>query len=165
MDRRVVVALLVVLVLAVGGFSLLRAVDAQRPKGTDAEQIQDMLYQGERAAERRDASAVSRLVSKDYNDGMFNAARARYAIGDYLRRQRSIDITIPSESVSFQPGPGGKTGVVRFRLLLNGQSEGGPTSSAMNLTLTVVKEPVRYFGVFPGEEWRITSAGGYEGLE
>ena len=165
MDRRVVVALVVILLLAIGGFSLLRAVDAQRPKGTDTEQIQMMLFQGEQAAESRNAGAVNRMLSKDYNDGLFNAERARYAIADYLRNHRSIDITIPSESVSFQPGPDGKTGVVRFRLMVNGQTEGGPTSQEMNLTLTVVKEPVHYFGVFPGEEWRIKSAGGYEGIE
>jgi hypothetical protein len=165
MDRRVVIALVVILLLAIGGFSLLRAVDAQRPKGTDAEQIQTMLFEGERAAERRDVGAVSRMLSKEYNDGLFNADRARYAIGDYLRRQRSLDITIPTESVVFEPGADGKTGTVRLTLLLNGQSEGGPTSTQMNLTLTMMKEPVHYFGVFPGEEWRVTAAGGYEGLE
>src|SRR5205809_1133546 len=107
MDRRLVVALVVVLLLAVGGFSLLRAVEAQRPKGSDAEQIQAMLFEGERAAEQHKAATLGRLISKNYNDGFFNADRARYAIGDFLRRQRSIDITIPAESVNFQPDADG----------------------------------------------------------
>lgn len=155
----------VVLALLVGGGLLWRAVEARRPRGTDAEQIRALLLQGELAAERGDAPGVGRLLSERYNDGYFNYARARAAIGDYLRRHRRLEITIPGESISFSPGPDGRTGSVSLRLRLRSAEEPAAAGPEVQLTLEVVKEPVRYFGLFPGEEWRILSAGGYEGLE
>ena len=45
------------------------------------------------------------------------------------------------------------------------QREGGRYSSDVAMSIGLAKEPVHYFLVFPGEEWKVISADGYAGLE
>ena len=165
MKRGPVIALIVLVLVALSALGVKRAVDARRPQGTDDEQIRRILYEGERAAERRNASGVSRFLSPDYDDGVFTAARARAAIGDYLRRQQNVDLNIPSEMIHVQVGPDGQTAIAAFRVQFARQTGGGTFYNDVDMTLHLRKEPVTYYGVFPGAEWRVVRAEGWHGLD
>jgi hypothetical protein len=165
MNRGALVTLGLLLLLALVGLGVKRAVDARRPQGTDAEQIRRLLYEAERAAERRDASGVNRYISDDYDDGTFNAARARYAVMDYLRSQQSVEINIPSETIHVQVDPDGRTATADFRVQFARQTGGGSFYNDIDMSLRLQKEPVHYYVLFPGEEWRIVRAEGWHGLD
>src|SRR5690349_1911057 len=114
--------------LAAAGIWIRAAVEAQRPKGSDEEQIRRMLYEGERAAEQRNAGGVSHFISADYDDGTLRAAQVRYEIGRYLQSEQSLEITIPSESVQPVIDPGGRTGTVMFRMSVGHRGANGSGS-------------------------------------
>src|SRR5687768_9972802 len=62
MTHRGMVAVLVLVLLAAGALGVKLAVDGQRPKGTDIQQIREMLRQGEAAAERGQASGIAKFI-------------------------------------------------------------------------------------------------------
>ena len=164
MKRVGIVALAVLLVLGLATWGVMRAVDAQRPKGTDLDQLRQMLYDGERAAEQRNAVGVTQFISDDYQDDMFNADRARWAVRDWMRRSEAIELDIPGDSIVFQPGPDGKSGTLEFLLRSVQRVVGFPVPLQMQITLRVGKERVYYYWIVPGEEWRVTGASGYQGF-
>ena len=182
-EGRMKILMIVAAALALaGGGSLwvMRAVDAQRPKGSDEEQLRRLLYVGETAAEQHNSTSINRLISEDYRDSLgMSDTSLKYQIRDYLSQRRSIDVMIPSERVEVYIAPDGKTGTVTFPMtvinqqttaspapggLTGSQQDPSPTASSggdMTLTLGVRKERVHYFYLFPGEEWKVTSAEGY----
>lgn len=163
---KVMGALAVVLSLALAALAVVRAVDAQRPKGTDPQQIQALLLRGETAAEQRNSAALNKLISDNYRDSLgMTETQMRYQIMDYLRSHRSIDVEIPANSVQVQVAPDGRTGTLRFHARVTAQGEGSQNSMDIDMTCAVAKEPVRYFWVFEGQEWKVVSAEGYSGLE
>lgn len=151
--------------VAAAAWGVHAAVEARRPRGSDTLQILRMLQQGEAAAERRDVSGITRFVSPDYRDTVgMNAERLRFQIADYFRRRTApLEVEIPSRAVLVQVEPGGRLAAVQFPLLLGGTGEGA--APEMRLTLRLRKEQVFYYWLFPGEEWRITSAEGYVPFE
>jgi len=163
---KIMSALGVVLTLALGALAVIRAVDAQRPKGTDPQQIQALLLKAETASEQRNSAALGRLISENYQDSLgMTETQMRYQIADYLRNHRSIDVDIPANSIQVQLAPGGRTGSVRFHARVSAQGESSQNSMDIDMTCGLAKEPVRYFWLFSGEEWKVTSAEGYAGLE
>jgi hypothetical protein len=139
------------------------AVDGKRPKGTNTEQIMQMLYDGERAAERRSASGISKYLAESYEDGLGNNKdRMRYIIRDGITRYRGLDVKLSDVNVQIDPGE--QSATATFQVQFNGQID-GPANSTTNLSLRLVKETVYYYWLFPGEEWRVQSADGYMGLE
>lgn len=156
----------VLLALALAALAVIRAVDAQRPKGSDQQQIQALLLKGETAAEQRNSGALNRLISDNYRDSLgMTETQIRYQIIDYLRNHRSIDVEIPANSVQVQLAPDQRTGTLRFHARVTAQGESSQNSMDIDMTCGVAKEPVRYFWVFEGAEWKVTSADGYSGLE
>jgi hypothetical protein len=150
------------LLIGGGGVGVKLAVDAQRPQGDDDRQIRMMLYEAERAAERQSISGVTHYISEDYSDGLgMNAPRLKYAIRDWMRQRDAVEVNIPSESIHVQVSEDGKTAAVQFQLQLGSSAAGG----AMAIGLKLVKEPVRYYWLFPGEEWRVVGAEGYTPIE
>ena len=144
-------------------FGVKAAVDGQRPRGTNTQQIMDMLYNGERAAERRSASGVSKYLAETYEDGLGNNKdRMRLLIRDGITRYRGLEVTL--NNVEIQIDPGEQSATASFQVQFNGDIE-GPASSNSSLSLRLVKERVYYYWLFPGEEWRVQSADGYMGLE
>src|SRR5213592_1795935 len=86
---------------------LLHAVNAQRPKGTDAEQIHALIAACDKAASRRDSAAINRYISNEYKDGFgFRADQARLEVGRVLGSARQVQIFIPlsSERIVVEPG-------------------------------------------------------------
>ncbi len=155
-----------IVVLALGALGTKMAVDAARPKGSDQEQLARMLVDAESAVERGDVGGVTRYVSPDYRDNLgLSATSVKYQISDYIRKRRSIQLTIPSRTVHVTVNPDGRTGSVQFHLSAQTASESGSSRGDMDLSLQVRKERVYYYLVFPGEEWRVTSADGYSGME
>lgn len=166
MRRGALLALLGIAAFAAAAMAVKLAVEARRPKGADVQQLQRMLLEAEKAAERRDAAGVSRFVSDDYQDSLgFNSPRLKYEIRQYLRRQQALDLDIPSRSVRVRLSPDRRTGIVQFHLALAGQNAAGSAAAEMDLTLKVARERVYYYWFFPGEEWRVTEAEGYSPLE
>ncbi|MCC2670412.1 MAG: hypothetical protein K0Q72_2883 [Armatimonadetes bacterium] len=158
--------------LALGALVVKRAVDAQRPRGNDTEQIQSLLLKGETAAEQRNSQALGKLISDDYRDGLgMTETQMRYQISDYLRSHRAIDVDMPGNAIQVEVRPDGRSAQAKFhaRVSTQGGTPDGSTNSGgtidIDMTLQLVKEPVHYFWVFPGEEWKIVSADGYSGLE
>lgn len=159
-------AILVGLVL-LGGAALWvwRAVEAQRPTGTDEQQIRMMLLEGERAAERLDAAALGRLISEDYRDNMgLSDTSVRYEIRRYLKEQQTLEVDIPSESIQVNVQPDGQQASVTFQARVTRQLQGLTSRFELPMALNLKKERVYYYWVFPGKEWRITSAEGYGAL-
>ncbi len=163
MNARVVGLLVAVMLLAGGGLWVKRTLDAARPKGSDDAQIRQMLFDGEAAAERREPTGVSKFLSEDYRDGLgLSDSSMRFQIGRYLREHKEISLNIPSQSIQIQLDPEGRTGSVSFTLEAGvGEGTGATT---VPMTLKLKKDPVRYLWLFPGEEWRVTSAEGYQGV-
>jgi hypothetical protein len=97
----------------------------------------------------------------------------RFQIADYFRNHRSIDVDIPANSIQVQFAPDQHSGTMRFHARVSAQStgsqnaQGGSSQNSMDIDMTcgLAKEPVRYFWFFTGEEWKVTSAEGYAGLE
>jgi len=166
MSGRAVQIVVVLLLLLVAAGGVYQAVEARRPKGSDVAQLQQILLDGEAAAEQKNAAGIARFLSKDYKDdlGMSDTSLG-YQIREYLRQARTVDVTIPTESIQIQVSPDGKTGSVNFRVAISTQGDRGGGGAETQMSLQVAKEPVHYFGVFPGQEWRVTSAGGYAALE
>lgn len=166
MDRRGVIAAVIVLALVLAGVGTKMALDAARPKGTDQEQIARMLVQGQAAVERKDVPGVTRFISEDYRDGLgFSASSVKYQIGDYLRRKGALQLNIPSRSVEIIVSPDGQTASARFHVSAIAASPNGSNQTEMDMSLQLKKEKVYYYVLFPGHEWKVTSADGYGALE
>lgn len=154
----------VVVGLLVGGGALwlLRAVDAQRPKGSDQAQIRALIAEGARSAMQRDASGIGRLVSNDYKDGHgFRAPVIRQQTARILNQSRTVKVYIPANSIAITVNPDGKHASAQFLLQFQASGSKGDLPFSGTLNLDLAKEPVRYYLAFPGEEWRVTSAEGY----
>lgn len=161
---KVVGALAGVALLALGAFGVMRAVDAQRPRGSDTQQLRTMLAQGEAAAERGDAPAIWRFISDDYSDNLgFSDTSVKYNIRAYLRDHKNMDLTIPSDRVNIHIDPDGRTGAMDFVVIVNSPGASG-SGNQIPISLRIRKEPVRYYWLFPGEEWKVLSADGYTGI-
>ncbi len=118
------------------------------------------------AAEQRDSAAMNQLISDNYRDNLgMTETQLRYQIMDYLRSHSSIEIDLPAESIQVEQAPDGRTATVRFHVSLTARGESAQATTELDPVLQVAKEPVRYFWVFPGEEWKVTSAEGYGALE
>jgi len=166
MNWKVMGALAVVLALALSALWVNRTVASMRPKGSDQEQIQALLLKGEIAAENRNSGAMGRLISENYRDSLgMTETQIRYQIGDYLRSHASIDIDLPANSIQTELSPDGKTATVRFHARVSTRGQDAQGSMEIDPILVMTKEPVHYLWVFPGEEWKVTSAEGYAGLE
>lgn len=160
MNRNVILA--VILIIACAAFGVKVAADAQRPRGTDVLQLQRMLMEGEAAVEARRAAGVNKFISNDYQDSLgMSDTSLKYQIRGYLQERQAVELTIPTEGIAINVHPSGKTGTVQFQVAVTSQSEGNRVVNQHNLSLRVAKEPVYYYWVFPGEEWRVTSAEGY----
>jgi len=143
---------------------LLHAVDAQRPKGSDTAQIRRVIVACAKAAMRRDSAAVNRHISNDYKDGLgLTADQARLQVGRVLGGAREVQVYIPLESEVIAIEPDRKHASARFDLQFRavGSQPGADVSFRGALSVRFQKEPVRYFAIFPGEEWRIIAAEGY----
>lgn len=150
-------------VLAASALGVKAAVDAKRPQGTDVEQIQRMLVEGEQAAERGDAGAIHRFISADYEDELgMRDTQLKYQINRYLRERQGLEITIPSQSVQVEVAPDGRTATCAF--VLDARSSTGSANS-LPIHLDLVRERVYYYWIFPGEEWKVIRAGGYPAMD
>src|SRR5262249_60247462 len=88
--------------LALAGLFLwiLRAVDAQRPKGSDDTQIRMLIANGAAAAMRRDPASMGQLIANDYKDNYgFRAPALRQQIARVLREAPPADGAIPGDQV------------------------------------------------------------------
>jgi hypothetical protein len=160
--RTLILAALAVVLAGGAALGVKLAVDAQRSKGTDAEQIQWMLYHAERAAEKLQPAPLQKLIAKDYSDALgASGSRMRLEIMHYLRQQTSLEVEIPAEAIQIQVAPDGRTATASFPIRVITQGQGGSGRTDAVLSLSLVKEPVHYFFLFPGEEWRVKSVAGY----
>lgn len=157
------VAVLALVVLAAGALGVKAAVDAKRPRGTDVEQIRRMLFEGESAAERGDAATIHRFISPDYEDELgMRDTQLKYQVSRYLRERRGLEITIPSQSVQIAVAPDGRTATCSFQV--NATASSGAANS-VPLNLSLARERVFYYWIFPGEEWKVTRASGYPAMD
>lgn len=155
--------LLGVVVLAGSALGVKAAVDAKRPHGTDVDQLQTMLLQGEQAAEKGDAAGVQRFISPEYRDDLgLKDTQLKYQISRYLRENPGLELTIPSDSIQVSVAPDGKTATVDFTVSA-ASSKGSATAAPIHLDMA--KERVFYYFVFPGEEWKVVKASGYPGMD
>ena len=154
---------LAVVVFAASALGVKAAVDAKRPQGSNTEQIQRMLLDGERAAERGDAAAIHRLISPNYRDEVgLKDTQVKYQINRYLRERPGLEITIPTQSVLIEVAPDGRTAACSF--LISAHSANASTQD-VPIHLQLARERVYYYWLFPGEEWKVVSAGGYPAMD
>ena len=157
------VAVLAIVLLAASALGVKAAVDAKRPQGTDIEQIQRMLLEGEQAAERGDAAGIHRYISPDYRDEVgLGDTQVKYQINRYIRERKGLELTIPSRSVAIEVAPDGRTATCSFSVSVTAANG---SASDVPIHLQLVRERVYYYWLFPGEEWKVVSAGGYPGMD
>jgi hypothetical protein len=163
-DRRKIWGILALLPL-VAVAALYWAALAQRPKGSNAEQIQALLARGERAVETRRVSEAIALISRSYRDDAgLRYASLRLLAQRQLSRAPSLEVTLPSRSLRIAVGPDGKHATAQAQVIVRGAEQvTGSDEIALHLTFELAKEPVRYYALFPGEEWRIVKSGGWQG--
>lgn len=165
MKPKLIAGGVVVLAVVLAALWVLRAVEAQRPKGTDEDQIRTLLMEAEAAAERGDSAGLTRYISESYRDNIgFSETSVKWQIRDYMRRFRFQEIVIPAEAIRVNVLPDGLRATAQFPLRGTVQGPSGTSSFQLDMTLSLAREPVYYFWIFPGAEWRITSAEGYADL-
>jgi hypothetical protein len=139
---------------------------ARRPVGSNVEQLRRLMVQGERAIEERNLSAAMGLVSRAYRDDQgLRYGSLRALAGRQMRQADRIEITLPARLLRVYVDPSGKraTGDARVDLHIATRFDTVHDLSA-NLSLQFVKEPVRYYWLFPSEEWRLVKMEGWQGL-
>ena len=166
MNQITITWLCVVAAVAMAAVGIKLAVDSRRPRGTDPQQIQGLITHGVEAADRRDAAAMGHLISSHYRDSLgMSDVSLRYQINDFFRRQSAIQVNLPPDRLKIDVQPGGKTATAQFHVAVSTQGTGGSTTTELDMTVQLAKEPVYYYWLFPGEEWRVTSAENYGALE
>lgn len=151
-----------VVLLAVGVIWLLRAVEAQRARGSDEEQIRHAIVAAAKAAERRDDATITRMISDDYKDSNgFRVDVARGQVRRVLREAREVTAYIPADSLSVTVDPDRRNASASFQVRFHATGARGEIKFDTPMQVRFVHEPVRYYLVFPGEEWRLASAEGY----
>lgn len=166
MNQKTITWLCVVAAVAMAAVGIKLAVDARRPRGSDVQQIQGLIERGATAADRRDAAAMGHLISSHYRDSLgMSDVSLRYQINDFFRRQSAIQVTLPPDRLKIDVQPAGKTAAAQFHVVVATQGSGGSMTTELDMTLQFAKEPVYYYWLFPGEEWRVTSAENYGALE
>jgi hypothetical protein len=137
---------------------------AQRPKGTDMEQVRLLMVRGEQALEQRHLSEAMALVSRQYqdNEGLrFDQLRA--LVGNQLRQAERVDINIPARSLSIEMSRDGQRAIAHAHVDLHAATRFDAVfDQASDVTLEFAKEPVHYYLMFPGEEWRLVKMSGYQ---
>ena len=160
--NKAVVILAAIVITASAAFGIKLAVDSRRPRGTDVQQLRRMLLEGEAAVEARRPADINRFISGDYRDNLgMSDTSLKYQIREYLQQRQAVELTIPSESIQINVDPDGRAGTVQFQVSVTSQVAGNALANQHSLSLRVAKERVHYYWVFPGEEWRVTSAEGY----
>jgi hypothetical protein len=165
-NRRKTVSLVVLVGLSALAATYWAAL-ARQPRATDVEQIRTLLVQGERAIEQRQLPAAMELVSYDYRDdhGM-RYSSLRSLAGRLTRRGDRIDLTLPSHGLQIAVHPDGNRATaqtwVEFRAVSRYDSIA--RDGSVLVTMTFVKEPMRYYGLFPGREWRLVKMEGWQDL-
>ena len=162
LQRRVAIAAATLVVICGAAMGVRALVEAQRPRGTDTEQLMQMLFDGERAAERRSTQGVTRFLARDYRDSLGNNKdRMRLLVRDAILRFQGMDVIVEEPRIDLDEGSASGTVAFQVRVVAGPETGGSPSQ----IVLRVVKEPVRYYWLFPGAEWRIQSADGYMSLE
>jgi hypothetical protein len=138
---------------------------AQRPKGGDVEQVRELMVRGEQALEGRSLSAAMAVVSKHYHDESgWRRDSLRRTVGRLLQQTESVAINIPARSMRIEVDAAGRRAMVRAHVDLRAASRyDSDIEQSLDLTLQFVKEPARYYGLFPGEEWRLVQMEGWQG--
>src|SRR5262249_10286109 len=128
---------------------------AQRPKGSDLEQLHMVMVQGERALEERHISEAMAFVSNEYHDSQGRRRATLGAlVGRQLREAQTLDINVPARMLHIDVVPGGNRATVRAHVDVHAASRFETVfNQGADVTLEFVKEPVRYYLLFPGEEW------------
>lgn len=160
--RRWQLAVGIAVVMAGAWIWLLRAVDAQRPKGSDTDQIRAVIARGARAAQRRDAATLRKLISDDWNGLGLRAPQVRQQIGSVLARAQEVRVYIPDNTLRVTVDPDHRGAHAAFSLEF--QALGGQVDLPAYrgiLVLRLAREPVRYYWIFPGHEWRVVGQEGF----
>jgi hypothetical protein len=139
---------------------------ARQPKVADVDQIRGLLAQGERALEQRQVSAAMHVVSRDYRDESGNRYPTLRALaGRQMRYLDSIDITLPDRRMRIDIAPDGKHANAYAWVDLRAETRSGEVHNLSSvITFAFVKEPVRYYLLFPSAEWRLVKMEGWQQL-
>jgi len=152
----------VLVVLLAGGTWLWRAIENQRPKGSDEDQIRSVIASGVRAANRRNPGGVTRLISDRWEGFGMRADQMRPAVARFLQESGKTRVFIPSNSIAIQVQPAGSAAQASFKLqFLAENTEAAVPAFDGLIQVGLAKEPVRYYWFFPGREWRVTGATGF----
>src|SRR5262249_50282566 len=128
--------------------------------------IRSIFVRGERAIEERKVPEVMALVSRDYRDDEgLRFGSLRLLAARQMRDAQSIEITIPDQLLHIEVEPDGKHAWAQARVDIRVATSFGTTEDlSSTLSFRFVKEPVRYYLMFPGEEWRLIKAEGWHGM-
>jgi hypothetical protein len=148
--------------LAVAGLWVWRAVEAQRPQGSDEAQIRALILDCARAAERRDARVLAHWISEEYRDANgFSAEIVQRQAARILANAREVRAFIPADSLTIQVGLDRDTASAAFSVQFRASGKNGELRFEGPLQLRLRREPVRYYLIFPGAEWRVAGVDGY----
>lgn len=152
----------VLIALLSGGIWLWRAIENQRPKGSDEDQIRSLIATGGRAANRKDPGTVNTLISDQWEGFGMRADQMRPMVARFLKESGRTRAYIPSNSIAIEVEPEGQKAKASFKLQFQGENPDTSVPAFDGLVqVGLTKEPVRYYWVFPGREWRVTSTTGF----
>ena len=158
--------LAVVGLAGLGLLALWRSAEAQRPQGSDDQQIRTLFASAARAATERKAGQALRWLSADYSDSNgIKATIARYEVSRLINNAKQIDVYVPVREVEVQVSGNTASAVVPITVTATGENIPPVGTGQRTLNVQLRKEPVRYYWLFPGEEWRVTSVEGYGGMD
>jgi len=157
--NRLRLTLLVLFALVAGFGWLWHRAEQRRPQGSDLEQIQALVLEARDDAGRRDASAVLRHVSRHYRDpnGFTYPILARQ-VRRILAEQ---DPSIVAEVQSIRLEAGGERATADVYVRVTGDPGVAPLPIDTTLHLSLAKEQVRFYVLFPGRQWKVTAVTGY----
>jgi hypothetical protein len=144
---------LIVIILIAGYFI------ATRENGTDTEQIMAVIERGRQGVEKKSTDQAASCVSKSYADdyGMkYDTLRIWAAQAFHSETNYEVIVSTPEVNVQ------GDEAQAKTHVIVNVTSEGGRQAFKEDVTLSMKKEPIRKFLIYPTMEWKVTKI---EGLD
>lgn len=139
---------LVVVILAAGWF-------VSRPRGSDAEQVQQVLSSGLEAVRNKNLWGAMSCLSSDYHGEGESADNVRLMLLELFRDSDDIRVVLDDPEIAVHGDTAVVTGLGRASVITRDGSRMDRNSEA---TIVLRKENHHRYLIYPTREWKIVSA-------
>ncbi len=154
MTRSIILAAVIAAALAAGWF-------ATRPRGTDEEQIRELLERARMAAARKDIGLALSVLSEDYRGEGGSRNELRLLLLQAFRDIHEIRADVDVTSLRVTGDTAAADVIARVRLRTQG---GTATDFETAATLRFQREEHRRLLIYPVREWRLLEADARRGV-